>query len=88
MQFGTGISSVTTVTVSIGSNVISVTGTFADSDIIDIDCDAKDVLLNSVWEQEYTGTFWTLDIGSNAVEVAIDGVWTADVYFSRLPTYG
>lgn len=88
VQFGTWLSSVTTVTVTLWSSVISIVGTFADSDILTIDCKNKDVLLNSIGEQEYTGGFGVLDIWSNTIEVAIDWIRTADIYFVWYPTYG
>ena len=88
VQLGTWLSDVTTVTAVIWWRTISVTWSFNDSDIITIDCKKKDVMLNSVWEQEYTGWFGVLEIWSNDIEVAIDWIRDADIYFTRQPTYG
>lgn len=88
LQFGTWLSSVTSITVVVGQSTIGITWTFTDSDIVEIDCKSKDVLLNSVWEQEYTWGFGVLEIGSNDIEIAVDGIWSADIYFERYPTYG
>lgn len=88
VQFLSGLSSVTTITLTIGDDVIQTTGTFANGDIVIFDCKNKDVSKNSTPEQAYTGTFGRLEIGNNTVEVAINGTRAADIYFYRAPTHG
>ena len=80
---------VTTITVGINGNYISATAAanFVDSDIIEFDAEIKDVELNSIGNQLYTGAFWFVNIGTNDIDIAIDGIRAADIYIQRQPTY-
>lgn len=57
ITFLAGLVGVTTITLILNDKVISITGTFTDADIVTVNCETKDVALNSVGGQEYTGTF-------------------------------
>jgi len=87
VNFNTGLSSVTTITITLNGQIVSATGTFTDSDIVTFDCDRKDVALNSVWEQAYTGSFGDLPIWEANIEVSIDWTRDADIYVLRDWTY-
>ena len=88
VQFGSSISGSTIITLSLNGTTISVPWTFTDGDIVVIDMKEKDVLVNSIWEQEFTGGFAPLEVGVNQIEVTINGTWEVDVYVWRYPTYG
>lgn len=87
IYFATWLSSVTSVSVEIGDSIITLTWTFEDNDTIQIDCKNKDVALNGVRWQSYTGTFGSIDVGSTAFNVTINGTREADIYVVYYPSY-
>lgn len=87
IYFGTGLVGVTTVALTIGDTTLTVTETIADNDVLLIDCKGKDVKINDVWGNDYSGTFPNLEIGGNTFALTINGTWTADIYVLWQNTY-
>lgn len=87
ITFLTGLSSVTTITVTLNGKTITLTHNASNGDSIIFDCKSKDVLINGSGWNDYTGEFPSLAIWSNAFEIDIDGTWNADINFTRYDTY-
>lgn len=87
VNFISWLSGVTTVSINLNGNVVSATWTFTDADILTFNCNTKDVALNSVGWQDYTGVFWDLPIWNNDIEVTVNGTRTADIYVLWYGTY-
>lgn len=85
--FGSGLGGISEVTVTIWDTTITVNETIVDGDVLLIDGKNKEVKINDVWGKDYTWTFPSLDIGSNALSIAVDDTWNADIYVTRYDTY-
>ncbi len=74
--FKTWISWTDTISVSANWKTITVNEAISDSDILEINCETKEVLLNSV-AVDFTWSFFELVPGSNIVDFTLN--WTFDV---------
>ena len=87
VNFLTGLSSVTEISVTINNRTITLSHNASDGESIQFNSETKDVSIWGTGGQNYTGRFPILDIWVNTFEVAIDGTWDADIYVVRSGTY-
>lgn len=62
----------TDITFSIWDNTLTVSDTFSASDVINIDCEAKTVSINSI-DVDFSWTFPILEVWTNSYTVSING---------------
>lgn len=78
ITFWTGLSSVTSVAVTIWNKTLTISEAINDSDAIVINWEDKTVKINNV-EKDYLGEFPLLENWGNVVTFTIDGTWNADI---------
>lgn len=63
----------TEITFTIGNNSLVISDTFSASDVINIDCEAKRVTVNSM-DVDFSGTFPILEVGTNSYTISVNGI--------------
>lgn len=76
--FGTWNTGVTSVAFTANDRTITITDTFANSDVLVLDMENKKVLLNGI-KHDYTGTFPDFPPGVNAFTCAVNGTHNYDI---------
>lgn len=80
-------SSCTTLSFTMNWSTITVSDTFTAGDIIIIDSKEKEVTINSVAWQDYTGEFATLPLWDTGYSVTSNGTFNLDLVVQRYNTY-
>lgn len=86
--FKTWLSGVTSVAFSIWDNEISLTENIIDSDVLQINCETKEVLLNWI-SQDYDegAVFPEMGLDTNIIDFTIPWTWTADIIIINKKNY-
>lgn len=79
---------VTTIDFTLGGATLSINKAMSAGDVLKIDCKTKDILINDVWGQDYTGVFPKLSVWETPFTIDMNGTFNVDVYFQRRATYG
>lgn len=88
VYFGdSGVSGVTSVSVQLWTEILTIEDTFSNGDSIKIDCKNQDVFINGVGGQKYTWMFGSLEVWDTAFAVTIDWTWTVDIAVVWYPAY-